>query len=95
MDATMERNFEVKITGEPRDTESGHAGFGEETLEKYQKWQLAGVLLYVTSGSEGGAWKSAHCGNSLDSYPTQKQTLRLLPYLFIGILGPLVAILRP
>jgi hypothetical protein len=43
MDATMERNFEVKITGEPRDTESGHAGFGEEALEKYlraTRWRL-------------------------------------------------------
>jgi hypothetical protein len=51
MDATTERNFDVKITGEPRDTESGHAGFGEEALEKYRKWQLAGVLLYMRRGT--------------------------------------------
>ena len=52
-----------------------HAGFGEGALEKYPPGQLAGVLLYLMSRSEGGHWKSAHRGNSLVAYPTSRTIL--------------------
>jgi len=54
MDATTEQRSRREVTGEPRDTESGHAWFGGGTLEKYSQGQLAGDLSYRTAGSEGG-----------------------------------------
>lgn len=36
-DATTGRHFTLEITREPRDTEIGHAGFGEGLLEKCLK----------------------------------------------------------
>lgn len=39
-------------TGEPRDTEIGHAWFGGGRLEKYLLRQLVGRLPYLMSGFE-------------------------------------------
>jgi len=43
------------VTGEPRDTEIGHAWFGGGPLEKCLSRQLAGGLSYCTSGGNGGS----------------------------------------
>jgi len=47
-------------TGKPRDTESGHAWFGEEGLEKRRVFHglLAGLLLDGTAGLAGRGWRS-------------------------------------
>jgi hypothetical protein len=53
--ATMDLRSRTGVTGEPRDTESGHAWFGGGPLEKYPSGQLAGGLSYFTYGSVSGS----------------------------------------
>lgn len=53
MGAMMGKLEAERATGEPSDTESGHAWFGRERLEKYPSGQLAGRLPYGTHGFEG------------------------------------------
>ena len=50
-------------TGKPRDTESGHAWFGEEGLEKRRVFhgQLADLLLDRTLRLGKGDWKHRSC----------------------------------
>jgi hypothetical protein len=53
MDATTERNFDVKITGELRDTESGHAGFGERRWKSTRNSNSLVSYSTVCSAPEG------------------------------------------
>jgi len=69
--ATMDLHSRNCLTGEPRETESGHAWFGGGPLEKYSEGQLAGGLSYGLSDSgrvgqkPTSARRQGLCGRSL------------------------------
>ena len=63
-------------TGELLDIERVTSSSERGGWKRAEFQYLAGRLLYVKHGSEGGDWKSAHRGNSLAAYPTSCPVLK-------------------